>query len=110
MVLEVVTFAGCPHAADALVLARRLAAQAQGSVELRRVDVTEGDVLEHRFLGSPSFRVDGLDIEPGAVTRRDFAFSCRLYQTPTGVRALPPEEWLRDALVATTAASATVRP
>ena len=98
MLVEVITFAGCPHAADALVLARRLAAQVQGGIEVRLVEITERDVLEQRFLGSPTVRIDGHDVEPGAGSRRDFAFSCRLYQTPSGARPLPPEEWLRAAL------------
>jgi hypothetical protein len=64
-------------------------------------------VQEQRFLGSPSFRVDGRDIEAGADERRDCAFSCRLYQTPIGARPLPPEDWLRIALDAAAPPSST---
>ena len=100
MLIEVLTFAGCPHAADALALATRVAEQAPGTVDVRLVTLSERDVQEQRFLGSPSFRVDGRDIEAGAEARRDYAFSCRLYRTPTGARPLPPEDWLRTALEA----------
>jgi hypothetical protein len=39
---------------------------------------------EERFLGSPSVRVEGVDIEPGAGERTDFGLKCRLYRTSEG--------------------------
>jgi hypothetical protein len=53
-----------------------------------------------RFLGSPSIRVDGCDVEPGAELRRDYAQCCRLYVTLAGRNPLPDETWLRDMLTA----------
>ena len=47
-----------------------------------------------RFLGSPSVRVNGCDIEPGADDRSDFSLGCRLY----GTRGIPPRELLVAAL------------
>ena len=41
---------------------------------------------ELRFLGSPTVRVNGRDVEPGAELRREFVLSCRVYQTEQGVR------------------------
>jgi hypothetical protein len=105
MLVEVLTFEGCPHAAGALELARRVVADADGTTEVRLVYVELEQCETHRFLGSPSIRVDGRDIEPGAEMRRDYAFSCRLYSTASGLRPLPAEAWLRDAL-----ASADTRP
>lgn len=51
-----------------------------------------------RFLGSPTIRVDGRDIEPGAAARTDYGLKCRIYQTPAGLSGLPPDEWLVDVL------------
>ena len=45
---------------------------------------------------SPSVRVDGKDIEPGAESRTEYALSCRLY----GDRGLPSKELLVAALEA----------
>jgi hypothetical protein len=39
-------------------------------VELRRVETHAAAVAE-RFLGSPTLRVDGVDVEPGAGERDD---------------------------------------
>ena len=70
--IEVLYFDGCPST-DALVpRLRDLLAQlgATDRHELRRVE-TIGDAERERFLGSPSVRVDGYDIEPGAHKRTD---------------------------------------
>ena len=42
-----------------------------------------------RFLGSPTVRVHGRDIEPGADKRTDFALSCRVYRTDAGLAGEP---------------------
>jgi hypothetical protein len=51
-----------------------------------------------RFLGSPTVRVDGHDVEPGADERRDFVLACRVYQTDQGTAGEPDEAWIRAAL------------
>lgn len=50
------------------------------------------------FLGSPTIRVGGRDVEPGAGDRRDFALSCRVYRTAAGVAGQPDEVWVSEAL------------
>ena len=68
-------------------------------VELKLVNVVDPDAAEReRFLGSPSIRVEGRDIEPGAQARTDYALACRVYRTDGGVSGQPDERWLRDAL------------
>ena len=51
-----------------------------------------------RFLGSPTLRVDGCDVEPGADRRTDFGLKCPLYRTPDGFEGTPPDAWVLDAL------------
>lgn len=53
-----------------------------------------------RFLGSPTIRVDGRDIEPGADERIEYVLACRVYRTEHGAAGVPDERWLRDALAA----------
>jgi hypothetical protein len=69
-----------------------------------RIDVVEvGDAraaAELRFLGSPTVRIEGHDVEPGADGRNDFAFACRLYRTDSGVLEAPDPSWIRTALTA----------
>jgi len=66
---------------------------------VRLVRVPDLEAAERlRFLGSPTVRVDGRDVEPGADRRTDFVLACRLYVTPDGCSGEPPERWLREAL------------
>lgn len=55
---------------------------------------SEADAMRLRFLGSPTVRVNGRDVEPGAVARTDYALSCRMY----GRTGVPSREWIKAAL------------
>ena len=99
MLVEVLTFDGCPHGEQALGLTRATVHQLGVKCEVRLVSVMESRVEQSRFLGSPSIRVDGNDVEPGAERRTDFSHSCRLYRTSDGPSALPDVAWIRDKLI-----------
>lgn len=64
---------------------------------LHRVERDE-EAQRLRFLGSPTVRVDGRDVEPGADVREDFGLKCRLYRTEDGLTGTPAEEWLVAAI------------
>jgi hypothetical protein len=71
------------------------------NIELRRIE-TSADAESQRFLGSPTLRVDAIDVEPGAGEREDFGLKCRLYRSNGGLSAVPPEDWIRSALAGRT--------
>lgn len=97
--VEVLGFPGCPNLESTLELVRRAAASVGVPAEIRVVDVESPDAAERlRFLGSPSVRVDGRDVEPGAQARDSFALACRVYETPMGRGGLPDESWVVAAL------------
>ena len=99
MRVEVLYFDGCPHQQALLARLRALLADAGAppTIELRRI--TDGQAAQReRFLGSPSVRIDGFDVEPGGERRTDYGLKCRLYRTPAGLSGEPPDEWLRAAL------------
>jgi hypothetical protein len=97
--IEVLVFEGCPNAEPALELVERVREDLGIAATIDRVDVKdEGHAAELRFLGSPTIRVDGRDIEPGADERSDYVFSCRVYPSASGLTGGPDERWLRDAL------------
>ena len=97
--VEVLYFDGCPNHARAQALVERVSAELGRSIELKLVNVVDPDTaVRERFLGSPSIRVDGRDIEPGADARSEYVLACRVYRTETGVSGQPDERWLRDAL------------
>ena len=99
MVVEILFFEGCPNHEAARELVDRVAGELGLRPEVRLVEVPDVETAERlRFLGSPTIRVDGRDIEPGADARTEFMLACRVYRTDGGVSGRPDERWLRDVL------------
>ena len=97
--IEVLTFPGCPHRDAAIALAVRVREQLGSPAELRVIDLPDRPAAEQaRFLGSPTIRVDGRDVEPGAEDQQEYVHACRLYWGRHSLRGLPQEDWLRQAL------------
>lgn len=80
MRIDVLYFDGCPHHGPTIALIDEVARELGIRPTVIPIEVGEEDVSRHRFLGSPTVRVDGRDIEPGAQGRTDYAMSCRLYE------------------------------
>jgi hypothetical protein len=98
--VELLYFSGCPNVEAVRELVQRVAADEGITPDLRLVEVTPEEVERLRFIGSPSVRVNGHDVEPGADERDTFVFACRLYRTPGGFAGQPRSEWVRAALTA----------
>jgi hypothetical protein len=98
--VEILYFEGCPNHEPARALVERLARELHVEPEIELVEVADPEAaVKLRFLGSPTVRANGMDVEPGAEERRDFAFSCRLYRSDGGASEQPAESWVRDALI-----------
>jgi hypothetical protein len=97
--VEILYFDGCPNHEPARALVERVSSELGIEPEIRVVEVPDAEAVERlRFLGSPTVRVDGRDVEPGADDRDRFMFACRVYRTDSGVGGVPARRWLRDAL------------
>jgi hypothetical protein len=97
--IELLVFDGCPNEDTTRALVERVAAELNLAPKVSRVVVPDVDAAERmRFLGSPTIRVNGHDIEPGADGRNDYALACRVYRAGAGVSGQPDEDWLRQAL------------
>jgi len=93
MRVEVLVFEGCPHADAALTLVREIAGRLAPGASVLRVDVdTPEKAATLGFLGSPSVRVDGEDIERRNACQG--ALCCRTY-AGEGV----PPEWMIEAAI-----------
>jgi hypothetical protein len=99
MKIELLYFDGCPsHEAflpRLLQLLPRFGADV--ALQLRRIE-DDAAARSERFLGSPTLRVDGVDVEPGAGDRTDYGLKCRLYRTEAGLGGAPLDEWVLGAL------------
>jgi hypothetical protein len=67
--------------------------------EVLEVNVNDASVAQKLgFLGSPSVRVNGLDVEPERRTARDYEMMCRTYVVNGRREGLPSCEMLRQAV------------
>ena len=98
--VEILSFAGCPNHLGAIELVERVSGEVGLDPEIRVLDVPDQDAAERlRFLGSPTIRVGGRDVDPRAEERSDYALSCRVFRTEAGIAGQPDERWVRDALL-----------
>ena len=99
MKIDVLYFEGCPGYERVLPSLRAIADDlgVEADIELRPVG-TRTDAERRRFLGSPTVRVEGEDVEPGAGDRSDFGLKCRLYRSASGTAGRPSDDLLRAAL------------
>ena len=95
MGIDVLYFGVCPNHGPTIKLVREVMKTLAADLEIREIEVSGLEqARELRFLGSPSVRVNGRDVEPGADDRTEFAFSCRIY----GKSGIPPRELLVAAI------------
>jgi len=74
----VLTVAGCPNRDAAIALVHRVCAELGSNAEIRLIDIPDQLAAEQaRFLGSPTIRVDGRDVEPDADRCVEYICSCR---------------------------------
>ena len=88
MKVDVLVFEGCPHADAALSLVKKVVGRLEPEAPVRRVEIdTPEKAAEIGFLGSPSVRINGDDIERRRTAKG--ALCCRTY-SGNGV----PPEWM----------------
>jgi hypothetical protein len=88
----------CPSHDLALERLREVMAEEgiPGEVEVLKVE-TEEQARELRFVGSPTIRVDGQDIDPPTEPR--YALTCRVYRLDDDrISALPSKDMIQRAL------------
>ena len=109
--IEVLHVDDCPNHDELLPRLRRLLADHDIDADLVATHVvSDDDARRSRFLGSPTVRVNGRDVDPSAADRTDYGLQCRLYRAPDGtVSGAPTDAMLLDALIDTSPEGAAVR-
>jgi hypothetical protein len=99
MHVELLWWEGCPSTDEALADLRAAMAELgldPDAVEIREIDTDETAERES-FVGSPTIRVDGRDIQPPV--DEPTALTCRVYRLRDGRYSPTPDpDDLRDAL------------
>jgi hypothetical protein len=97
--VEILYFNGCPNHEPTRALVEQVAAELDLQPQIALINVTDGEMATRlRFLGSPSVRIEGRDVEPGAEQRTEFVLSCRVYRSEHGFTGQPDASWIRHAL------------
>jgi len=93
MQIEILYFDGCPNHLPTVARVQHVLTDLGMQAEVQQIPVTSvEDAVQRRFLGSPTVRVNGVDIDPSVHGRTEYSLSCRVYQDMEGV---PPESLLR---------------
>lgn len=99
MRVELLFWDGCPSHPKALAELRAAMADVAldpGTVILREVR-TQADAALERFVGSPTIRIDGVDVQPPG--EEPLGLTCRVYHRRDGrVSPTPDPDDVREAL------------
>jgi len=97
MKIELLYFDDCPSWKAALSNLETALATESVEAEIQLIEVVDRDQAARlKFLGSPSFCVNGQDWWPEV--RETYNLSCRVYATPQGMRGVPTVEMLRKKI------------
>ncbi|MFL5803399.1 MAG: hypothetical protein ACJ8CR_16860 [Roseiflexaceae bacterium] len=101
--IEYLWWAECPsHEAGYALLEQAIVAEGL-DMPIHSIEVMgEEDAERLRFIGSPTFRVDGQDLDPQPLPNgaaNPYALTCRAYRREDGrIAPLPTLAWLRQGL------------
>ncbi len=99
--VELLYFDGCPTYQTALKDIEDITKQDEIDAEITLVKVkSEEDAKRLQFLGSPTVRVNGVDLEPSSSELTDYGLRCRIYKVNGKLVGSPSKEMLRKALEA----------
>jgi hypothetical protein len=95
MKVEVFYFEGCPNHKPAVERVKWVMKEQGIAAKVAQVEVPDAEAAKAvGFLGSPTIRVNGLDIDPASRFVTSAGFACRCYSG-----GLPSEDMIRAALL-----------
>jgi hypothetical protein len=97
MRIDLLYFDGCPSWKNALDNLRVAFKEENIEAEINLVLVgNDEEAMKEKFLGSPSIRVNGIDMWP--MSRQSYFLSCRMYRTAEGMKGFPTVTMLREKI------------
>ena len=99
MKTELLYFDDCPSHTQALENLKRALELERLPDAVEMIAVTDpADAQTKRFIGSPSIRIDGIDIEGPVAETRVYAYVCRVYADEGGTVGWPSVDRIRQVL------------
>ncbi len=92
--IELLYFNNCPSWKIMLHDLRKVLGKLEINTDISLIEVeTHNQAIKHKFIGSPSIRINNKDIFP--TKHNNYGLGCRMYQIPNGLKGLPTEEMVR---------------
>ena len=99
MEIELLYFEGCPYYQTALKYLEEIIKEKKLDVPVKMVKIKSDDgAVKHKFLGSPTIKINGQDIDPNAQEAEIFSMRCRLYLEDGKLMELPSKKMIRHAI------------
>lgn len=96
--IEILYVPECPHLGETLANINEVLRTEGVHSEIEHVAITDAQSAEAtRFHGSPSIRINGLDIEGEMSESKNFGMNCRLYPGETR-QGVPPKGMIQAAV------------
>jgi hypothetical protein len=98
--IEFLYWEDCPSHPQALQRLQEVMAELEIGSPIERIEVlTNEDAERLAFPGSPTIRVDGVDVDPAGATQMGTALTCRVYVLENGrYSPVPSVEMIHRAL------------
>ena len=100
MKIELLYLEDCPNHVPAMEMVREALDSLGQKDRIHEIEVrNQAEAEAIRFVGSPSIRINGSDMEPWARTAKGFGLSCRTYVNGSQRGGVPSREMLRRAIM-----------
>lgn len=98
--IEILARRDCDSRGMAINVVERVVAETGIPAEVEVIDVrTIAQAKRLQFLGSPTIRVDGRDVDRQPNGHADVSLGDRVYRTGRGLAGWPDAEWVREAIL-----------
>ena len=103
--VEILARSDCQSRGMARIVVERAIDELDISADVTVVEIaSQAQAKKRGFLGSPTVRVNGLDVEPGTNGSKEVTLGDRVYRGERGLQGWPDARWIRAALVVAQAA------
>ena len=98
--IEFLYWEDCPSHPQAWSLLQEAMAELGVEIPVEQIEVVTDEAAERlAFPGSPTIRVNGVDIDPDGAAQMGTALTCRIYRLQDGrFSPVPSKEMIRQAL------------
>ena len=102
MKIEFLYFDGCPNHETALTNLKEVLSEAgiKDDIEIINIEKPK-DATKHRFLGSPSIRINDKDLEITEDESTEYSMRCRRYKNDDVMEGFPSKELIKANLSTT---------